>query len=165
MASGRFSIISPDKWRLPTAESAKAWGRLLASCLRPQAAVFLNGELGAGKTTVAQGILAGLGVREVVNSPTFDLVHRYPLASLTVYHVDLYRLSDPSEVWALDLPPADPGVVLVVEWGKTLAWAYPERLECTLTRGEHDQRWIQVEAVGAGMAHRWRRWRETADGI
>jgi tRNA threonylcarbamoyladenosine biosynthesis protein TsaE len=81
------------------------------------AVLYLAGELGAGKTTFARGFLRALGVTQPVRSPTFTLMELYPIGSLTVLHVDLYRLSDPSELEALGLRDwARPHHLWLIEW-------------------------------------------------
>ncbi|HEU0135453.1 MAG TPA: tRNA (adenosine(37)-N6)-threonylcarbamoyltransferase complex ATPase subunit type 1 TsaE, partial [Allosphingosinicella sp.] len=83
--------------RLDGPESTEAFGRRLARRIRAGDVVALFGDLGAGKTTLARGILAGLGHRGDVASPTFPLVIPYDGLDLPVWHVDLYRIEDPAE--------------------------------------------------------------------
>jgi len=75
-----------------------AHGRQFVRCIERGQVLFLEGELGAGKTTWVKGLLSGLGYHGVVTSPTFTLVESYTLAQLTLFHFDLYRLHDPQEL-------------------------------------------------------------------
>ncbi len=88
------------------------------------AVVFLEGELGAGKTTAANAICRGLGVAEGATSPTFALVHRYQGARGPVFHVDCYRLRTPDEARDLDWEGmTTEGDVLIVEWpAQAVGW-------------------------------------------
>lgn len=102
-------------------EATVAAGRKLAaavSATRPERViVYLNGDLGAGKTTFARGFLQGLGHEGRVPSPTYTLVEPYEFERHTVYHIDLYRLADPAEVDDLALTDlTGPGVVMLIEW-------------------------------------------------
>lgn len=90
-------------------------GRRLAGRLRSGDVVLLQGGLGAGKTCFAQGIGAGLKVREPVKSSSFVLVNEYS-GKLRVYHADLFRLEDPAEVFDLALPETAADGLLLVEW-------------------------------------------------
>lgn len=103
-------------------ESLVEWGESLGRTLRAPRVLTLEGEVGAGKTTLAQAICRGLGVEEPVTSPTFALVHEYAGVRSTVYHLDLYRLRDPRDLLQLgwDEIVSAPAIVLV-EW--------PERAE------------------------------------
>jgi tRNA threonylcarbamoyladenosine biosynthesis protein TsaE len=120
--------------------------------LRAGDVVLLHGDLGAGKTTLTQGIAAGLGVRDHVQSPTFTLVSEHPGASLTLYHVDLYRLSDPAELetFGFDdlLRPSDG--VSVIEWPERAGeWLPEDYLAIELAVAGPDQRRITISRAGA----------------
>jgi tRNA threonylcarbamoyladenosine biosynthesis protein TsaE len=101
-----------------SAEETLALGRRLARELRPPQLVFLSGELGAGKTTLAKGIISGLGAarEEEVTSPTFTLVHEFR-GPVRVFHIDLYRIEGHADLQSLGLDDlfASPAIVLV-EW-------------------------------------------------
>ena len=100
-------------------------GRRLARELPSKAVVLLIGNLGAGKTTLAKGIISGLGAAEPeeVTSPTFTLIHEY--GGGRVYHVDLYRLDTPAQVATLGLDEIfDRDAVVLIEWGER----FPELL-------------------------------------
>ena len=122
---------------LPDADATRDLGRALAGVLRAGDLVVLSGDLGAGKTTLTQGIGAGLGVRGQVASPTFIIARVHP--SLTggpaLVHVDAYRLGSLAEVDALDLDTSLEESVTVVEWGEGLVEALAQdRLEVALRR-------------------------------
>jgi tRNA threonylcarbamoyladenosine biosynthesis protein TsaE len=108
---------------LPTRADTQALGRELASRLRAGDLVVLTGDLGAGKTTLTQGLGEGLGVRGAVTSPTFVIARVHP--SLTggpaLVHVDAYRLGGLDELEDLDLEVSLADSVTVVEWGHGLA--------------------------------------------
>jgi tRNA threonylcarbamoyladenosine biosynthesis protein TsaE len=103
-----------------TAQDTEAFGAALARA-QPKdpalAVVYLAGDLGAGKTTLARGFLAERGIRAQVRSPTYALTEVYPLGESTVVHADLYRLKDPDELETLGLRDyAQAGHVWLVEW-------------------------------------------------
>jgi tRNA threonylcarbamoyladenosine biosynthesis protein TsaE len=104
-----------------TAEDTEDLGRRLASA-RPAAdaalaVLYLSGELGAGKTTLARGFLRALGVAEAVPSPTYTLLELYPAGAVTVVHVDLFRVRDAAELESLGLREwARAGHVWLIEW-------------------------------------------------
>ena len=109
-----------------------ALGRRLASVLLPGDLVVLSGDLGAGKTTLVQGIGAGLGVRGPITSPTFVIARVHPSLSggPALVHVDAYRLDSPAEVDDLDLDASLETSVTVVEWGGGLVEDLaPDRLD------------------------------------
>ncbi|UNX54321.1 tRNA (adenosine(37)-N6)-threonylcarbamoyltransferase complex ATPase subunit type 1 TsaE [Georgenia sp. TF02-10] len=105
---------------VPDAAATRALGQRLAGLLRAGDLVLLTGDLGAGKTTLTQGIGAGLGVRGQVASPTFIIARVHPAlgAGPDLVHVDAYRLASLEEVDALDLDTSLAESVTVVEWGE-----------------------------------------------
>lgn len=94
-----------------------AFGTRLARCIEGSALVFLEGDLGAGKTTLVRGFLRGLGHEGAVKSPTYTLIEPYQLAAGSVYHIDLYRVADADELEYLGLREilAETAVTLI-EW-------------------------------------------------
>ena len=130
----------------------RALGRAMAPALRAGDLVILTGDLGAGKTTLTQGLGEGLGVRGPVTSPTFVIARVHP--SLTggpsLVHVDAYRLGDAAELDDLDLDTDLDEAVTVVEWGSGLAETLSaDRLELRLTRADDDVRTLTLAPVGA----------------
>ena len=94
-----------------------AWGEAFGRAATPPLLIALAGDLGAGKTTLAQAICAGYGVTEPVTSPTFALVHRYDAPRSPVYHLDLYRIERPSELVNLGWDEiAMSHALVIVEW-------------------------------------------------
>ena len=119
-------------------------GRKIASDLPKRAVVLLIGNLGAGKTTLAKGIISGLGAGnpEEVASPTFTLIHEYPGA----YHIDLYRLDTAAQVATLGLDEIfDRDAVVLIEWGEKFRELMPaDRIEITLSADGEQNRKIVI---------------------
>lgn len=110
---------------LPEAEATDLLGARLARTRPDRAVVFLQGDLGAGKSSLARALLRALGVQGTIRSPTYTLVERYPLASgREAWHLDLYRIADASELEYLGLDADDVGLWLV-EWPDRGAGALP----------------------------------------
>jgi tRNA threonylcarbamoyladenosine biosynthesis protein TsaE len=128
-----------------SADETIAFGRFLARDLAPPRMVLLRGELGTGKTTLIKGIAEGFGAaqEEDVTSPTFTLVHEYRGPSVTVYHIDLYRVDTPRELETLGLDDLfGARNVLLIEWGDKFARFQRERdVEIAMERtGENDRK-------------------------
>jgi len=145
-----------------SAEETRAIGRRLAAGLRAGDVLLLHGDLGAGKTTFTQGIAAGLGIAGPVPSPTFTLVNEYTGAGhLSLYHLDLYRLSGLSETASLgyeeDLEPTDGSTV--VEWPERAGLLLPETyLLVSLVAGCGAIHRLEFATVGDdASASRWQR--------
>jgi len=121
-------------------------GRRIAATLPKHAVVLLIGNLGAGKTMLAKGIVSGLGAAEPdeVSSPTFTLIHEF--GEGRVYHIDLYRLDRPEEVATLGLGEIfDREAVVLIEWGERFLPLMPEeRIEIRLDSVGEDDRRIAV---------------------
>ena len=142
--------------RLADAEATEAFGQALAERLRSGDVVALFGALGAGKTTLARGILRGLGHRGEVGSPTFPIVQTYepPDTDIPAWHVDLYRIENAAEIEELGLDEAKEEGVLIIEWPERLPFLWPETLRLTLAVDEDGTRALTV-AVPAAWGTRW----------
>ncbi len=136
-------------------ERTHAFGVALARLLRAGDLVVLTGDLGAGKTTLTQGIGAGLGVRGPVTSPTFVIARVHPslVGGPALVHVDAYRLGSTLELDDLDLDTSLVDAVTVIEWGAGLVEQLSEdRLEVTLV-ADADTETRSVTLTGVGQ--RW----------
>lgn len=101
--------------RIKDEKAMLAFGRTLSAALRPGDVITLSGPLSAGKTTLVRGLLAGLGHKGEVPSPSFALVQPYEMLEPAIWHVDLYRIEEPSDLDELGLDDVGKGV-LIVEW-------------------------------------------------
>lgn len=136
---------------LESAEATQDWGARLGGLLRAGDLLVLTGGLGAGKTTLTQGIAAGLGVRGPITSPTFVISRIHPslVGGPALVHVDAYRLSGSAELDDLDLDAEIAASVTVVEWGSGLAENLAEaHLELVLD-ADGDARTITLVPTGA----------------
>jgi tRNA threonylcarbamoyladenosine biosynthesis protein TsaE len=143
---------------LTTVDDTREFGRRLATVLRRGDLVLLTGPLGAGKTAMAQGIGAGLGVRGAITSPTFVIarVHKGPTP---LVHADLYRLGTAAgpraEIDDLDLDASADEAVTVVEWGEGLAEHLNDAyLQVRIDRQDDDTRVVDLLAHGGDWAER-----------
>lgn len=139
--------------RVPDADAMRDLGARVSRLVRPGDLLLLDGDLGAGKTTFAQGFGAALGITEPITSPTFVLSRVYPTAhGFDLVHVDAYRIADADELDDLDLTAGDP--VLLVEWGDGKAeHLASDRLWITIDRrGDGDERTVVLDGHGARWA-------------
>lgn len=140
---------------VPTDDDMRALGRRLAEEVRPGDLIVLSGELGAGKTTLTQGIGAGMGVRGPITSPTFVIARVHPPlgSGPPLVHVDAYRLGGVAEIDDLDLDASIEDAVTVVEWGTGLVEELTEdRLEVVISRADEDTRTVVLLGVGQRWA-------------
>jgi len=145
------------RFRTSSTDETRALAAVVAEHVRPGDLLLLVGDLGAGKTTFAQGFARALGVEEPVTSPTFTLARTYP-GRLRMHHVDVYRLERMAEVTDLALSELiDSDGVTLIEWGDAILAALPQAyLEVRLEHGdEPDDRDITVRVVGQGWQLRF----------
>ena len=136
-------------YKISSDEETVELGRTIARSLPKKACVLLIGNLGAGKTTLAKGIVDGLGFAEPeeVVSPTFTLIHEY--GDGQVYHIDLYRLDKAEQVATLGLDDIlDRDAVILIEWGERFPELMPRpRMEIRMTAVGDDERQIEIITV------------------
>src|SRR5262249_40532583 len=140
---------------LTSPEAMQAWGRRLAGVLKAGDVVALVGDLGAGKTTLVQGIAAGWGYRRRANSPTFALVNEYHGARGALLHMDMYRLSlDEAAAFPLHDHLEEPAVAWI-GWAARIRdhWP-PETLEIQFKAVDPGTRKITVQATSAAWRKR-----------
>ncbi|WP_106639236.1 tRNA (adenosine(37)-N6)-threonylcarbamoyltransferase complex ATPase subunit type 1 TsaE [Allosphingosinicella vermicomposti] len=143
--------------RLTGEAETEALGRALAARLQPGEVVALHGDLGAGKTSLARGILRGLGFEGDVASPTFPIIQVYeaPDVRIPVWHIDLYRIEDESELEELALDDARWDTALIVEWPERLGAAlWPDSLQLFLERDGEGARALTAQ-VPPAWKDRW----------
>jgi tRNA threonylcarbamoyladenosine biosynthesis protein TsaE len=136
-------------------------GRQLANALRPGMTIYLEGDLGAGKTTLVRGMLRALGHAGRVKSPTYTLAETYTFPSFELYHFDLYRMHDPRE-W-LDAgfrETADSGTVRLIEWPDRAAGWLPApdvRVRLTVVDDGREAECLAETELGRSLLERCRK--------
>lgn len=130
-----------------SAAETEQLGARLARALEPGDVIAFRGDLGAGKTAFTRGLARGLGIREPVTSPTYTIVNEYPQGRLPLFHFDMYRLSDPEELFDLGWEDylAREGVC-AVEWSENVAEALSDPILISIRRdpAEEDTRHITI---------------------
>jgi len=144
-ASGSLGQQSTESsWLLRNLEATRALGRALSGQLPAGALLLLQGPLGAGKTSLVQGLAEALGIDEPITSPTFALSQHYPQGRPPLVHLDLYRLETPAAADDLFLQEEEEatalGALLVVEWPERLSLALPEAWRLELRHAPNEGR-------------------------
>jgi len=130
-------VTPPDALRSASPAATRRIGERIGRLLRAGDVVLLSGELGAGKTMLAQGIGKGMGVTDPIKSSSFVIMNEYAGATLRLFHADLYRLEDPEQVAELALEELAERGVLVVEWPeRAFEEMPPEHLLVRLAYGD-----------------------------
>ena len=137
---------------LKNAQTTQQLGYLLGKFLPPGSVILLSGDLGAGKTTLVQGIAKGLNISEPIVSPTFTLINEYTDGRLPLYHLDLYRL-EPNEVDSIypemywEGIEVTPGIA-AIEWQERLTYKPANYIQLNLTIEPRSGRTASIEIVG-----------------
>jgi tRNA threonylcarbamoyladenosine biosynthesis protein TsaE len=140
--------VKPFDRRTETPSATRRTGERIGRALRAGDVVLLSGELGAGKTVLAQGIGRGLGVRDPIKSSSFVIMNEYE-GRVRLYHADLYRLEEPEQVAELALDELAANGVLVVEWPERAEEELPpEHLRVALDYDGAKARTLRIEARG-----------------
>ncbi len=143
--------MDPVSQLLTDAAATRALGEKLGKTLSENTVILLKGDLGAGKTTLVQGIGRALGITEAIASPTFTLVNEYHEGRIPLYHLDLYRLQ-PEEVASLypeiywEGEECEPGIT-VIEWSERLTYLPESYYQIELAHSEGDQRSVTIFSV------------------
>ena len=139
--------------QLPDSEATEVLGQMLAATRPAQAEVHLQGDLGAGKSTLARALLRELGVQGAIRSPTYTLVERYPVPGGEAWHMDLYRIGDAGELDFLGLDDAV-ATLWLVEWPEKAGQALPVADLSLQLAHDREGRSVQLQA-GSPAGQQW----------
>ncbi|MBL0940802.1 MAG: tRNA (adenosine(37)-N6)-threonylcarbamoyltransferase complex ATPase subunit type 1 TsaE [Gemmatimonadaceae bacterium] len=150
------SLLGRSAPRAPDLETLEAWGRAVGASLPRPCIITLEGDLGAGKTTLARALCAGLGVRDLqsVTSPTFSLVQQYDAPGGPIVHVDLYRVRSGAELEQLGWDElVATSSVLIIEWPDRAAGTLPSGvIALTLLHDEGNPRRRVLKVTGGPVS-------------
>lgn len=129
-------------------EETKKIARKIASEINGEKVIVLNGELGAGKTKFTEGFLSCFGLEQEISSPTFTIVNEYQNEKATIYHFDVYRLSDIDEFYAIGGEEYFSKGICIIEWGDIIEEALPKHyMKIDIKKDDEDinKRIIEIE--------------------
>ncbi|MBO0451295.1 MULTISPECIES: tRNA (adenosine(37)-N6)-threonylcarbamoyltransferase complex ATPase subunit type 1 TsaE [Enterococcus] len=125
-------------------------GKMIGNSAEPSDNLVLTGDLGAGKTTLTKGIALGLGIDQMIKSPTYTIIREYQQGRLPLYHMDVYRIESGADDLGLDDYFEGDGLS-VIEWGQQLGEFMPEDyLELVLSKDDQDENLRRVELIASG---------------
>ena len=129
-------------------QETKNVARDIASKIDKNAVIVLSGELGAGKTKFTEGFLSYFGLENEISSPTFTIVNEYKNKDITIYHFDVYRLSDVDEFYAIGGEEYFSKGICIIEWGEIIKDILPKdciKINIEKDKNEFDKRIIKIE--------------------
>ncbi|RLK63903.1 tRNA (adenosine(37)-N6)-threonylcarbamoyltransferase complex ATPase subunit type 1 TsaE [Atopobacter sp. AH10] len=137
-------------WQAKTDEEMRELGKRLGQALTAGDHILLEGDLGVGKTTLTKGIAEALGVTRPLKSPTYTLIREYPEASIPLYHMDMYRITEEeAEILGLE-EYYEADAITVIEWPQQIGeWLPDDALTIKVTREEDDTRSLAFSAEGS----------------
>lgn len=134
--------------KINSLEETKALAKKMGEHIHKKTIILLTGDLGAGKTTFTQNLAIGLGVKEIVNSPTFTILKQYESGRLPLYHIDAYRLEGSEEDLGFSEYMEEEAVV-VIEWPQFIEEDIPDTyIRIHITYEEETKRLLKVESQG-----------------
>ena len=134
------------EWITNSPEETERIGEALAKVLQPGTVIAYRGDLGAGKTAFTRGLARGLGVREIVTSPTYTIVNEYLGGRLPLFHFDMYRLGSEEELFDIGWEDyLERGGVCAVEWSENVWDAMEDPIVITISRLGETSRKIEIE--------------------
>ena len=140
------------EWITNSPEETERVGAALAKVLKPGTVIAYRGDLGAGKTAFTRGLAKGLGVTEIVTSPTYTIVNEYLGGRLPLFHFDMYRLGSEEELFDIGWEDyLERGGVCAVEWSENVWDAMEDPIVITISRLGETSRKIEIEG-GEGLA-------------
>lgn len=147
-----------QEWLLKDEADTQRLGRELAKALQPGDVVALTGDLGTGKTALTKAVAAGLGVTDMITSPTFTIVCEYHSGRLPLYHFDVYRVSDPDELFEIGFEEYVFGKgVCLIEWADLVEDILPAQTICVALRygAAPQERMVSIQWPGNRTLDVW----------